>query len=637
MAVRTSHRHQLLDDESSLGKLTSTTTPLTTSASPITVRHYPPTTSTLLVTTSVQISTNSASQECTSTVPDVYAHSVPANLLPEAYASSLHPYADPNQPDCAQFNLQTGFYRAQERRRELWCMTKVVDTREKGGWRRREMKAQTGLGNAAALFEAASPGVDGLAFCQYDDPDGFSLAPGCVSALVQDFLLFARAFSIAMGVVGGGSGASAPHWGLCFARVQLTVLVEDVHETRLRQSSRVWSSLSGSCSDRDATCGKLMDLNIPPGMMNTICNTNKKYTVLLIAERRLWNLTARAVLDAVRMSGGDLYGLQSMIRKETRPSKALCSILHDGVQNAEAVRGESQLVKHRAMASVGYLVRSVLDDWGGFCCELLGLIRIRGWSCQGIHHAQTHLAAWKGGFRLQEQYPGLGNNSDEIQELVRVRSRIPIVWPNRWSNEYSKPMLRTPERDRHDRISEKWGNEGERCCPTYELQFQIDAMNWLELYSGVVLEVSGEMRRQFTSQCHDTKELLAKVEMVVVCWSSVKIRLLYEDTLLLDEVKPILHQARPTHSVLLVALVSSTRAPLSVSVAGGVAVINVSSFISKFDRKHFTDFDDNEAIKWPELKMHHGCRCSRVANKIYGPIWFRVLNAHQVLVDMLIP
>ncbi|KAG2141170.1 uncharacterized protein EDB93DRAFT_1241810 [Suillus bovinus] len=44
---------------------------------------------------------------------------------------------------------------------------------------------------------------------------------------------------------------------------------------------------------------------------------------------------------------------------------------------------------------------------------------------------------------------------------------------------------------------------------------------------------------------------------------------------------------------------------VGLSVAGGVAVIGIISFfIWKFTRKRFADFDDNEAIKWPELNTH---------------------------------
>lgn len=41
------------------------------------------------------------------------------------------------------------------------------------------------------------------------------------------------------------------------------------------------------------------------------------------------------------------------------------------------------------------------------------------------------------------------------------------------------------------------------------------------------------------------------------------------------------------------------------SVAGGIALIGVIAFIIwKLTRKRFSEFDDNEAIKWPELNSH---------------------------------
>ncbi|KAG6879609.1 hypothetical protein C0992_000637 [Termitomyces sp. T32_za158] len=44
---------------------------------------------------------------------------------------------------------------------------------------------------------------------------------------------------------------------------------------------------------------------------------------------------------------------------------------------------------------------------------------------------------------------------------------------------------------------------------------------------------------------------------------------------------------------------------VGISVAGGVAVIAIIAFVVwKITRKRFTDFDDNEAIKWPELSAH---------------------------------
>jgi len=42
-------------------------------------------------------------------------------------------------------------------------------------------------------------------------------------------------------------------------------------------------------------------------------------------------------------------------------------------------------------------------------------------------------------------------------------------------------------------------------------------------------------------------------------------------------------------------------------VAGGIAVLGiVAFFVWKLTRKRFSDFDDNEAIKWPELNSHGG-------------------------------
>ncbi|KAA1467734.1 hypothetical protein DENSPDRAFT_856861 [Dentipellis sp. KUC8613] len=44
---------------------------------------------------------------------------------------------------------------------------------------------------------------------------------------------------------------------------------------------------------------------------------------------------------------------------------------------------------------------------------------------------------------------------------------------------------------------------------------------------------------------------------------------------------------------------------IGISVAGGVAVIGiVAFFVWKFTRKRFSEFDDNEAIKWPDLNSH---------------------------------
>ncbi|KAI6108018.1 hypothetical protein F5141DRAFT_1120175 [Pisolithus sp. B1] len=46
---------------------------------------------------------------------------------------------------------------------------------------------------------------------------------------------------------------------------------------------------------------------------------------------------------------------------------------------------------------------------------------------------------------------------------------------------------------------------------------------------------------------------------------------------------------------------------IGLSVAGGVAAIAIICFfVWKFTRKRFSDFDDNEAIKWPELSTHGG-------------------------------
>lgn len=41
--------------------------------------------------------------------------------------------------------------------------------------------------------------------------------------------------------------------------------------------------------------------------------------------------------------------------------------------------------------------------------------------------------------------------------------------------------------------------------------------------------------------------------------------------------------------------------------AGGVAIIGlIAFFVWKFTRKRFSDFDDGEAIKWPDLNTHGG-------------------------------
>ncbi|KAJ3871794.1 hypothetical protein F5051DRAFT_445815 [Lentinula edodes] len=49
----------------------------------------------------------------------------------------------------------------------------------------------------------------------------------------------------------------------------------------------------------------------------------------------------------------------------------------------------------------------------------------------------------------------------------------------------------------------------------------------------------------------------------------------------------------------------STGSIIGLSVAGGVALLGIISFfVWKFTRKRFSDYDDNEAIKWPELNAH---------------------------------
>ncbi|KAG2035026.1 hypothetical protein BDR03DRAFT_963482 [Suillus americanus] len=69
---------------------------------------------------------------------------------------------------------------------------------------------------------------------------------------------------------------------------------------------------------------------------------------------------------------------------------------------------------------------------------------------------------------------------------------------------------------------------------------------------------------------------------------------------------------------------------VGLSVAGGVAVIGIISFfIWKFTRKRFTDFDDNEAIKWPELNTH-GSDVHALPTKSTGRSGFGVENESEV-------
>jgi hypothetical protein len=50
----------------------------------------------------------------------------------------------------------------------------------------------------------------------------------------------------------------------------------------------------------------------------------------------------------------------------------------------------------------------------------------------------------------------------------------------------------------------------------------------------------------------------------------------------------------------------STGSIIGLSVAGGIAAVGIILFfVWKFTRKRFADFDDNEAIKWPELNAHN--------------------------------
>ncbi|KAG1726693.1 uncharacterized protein EDB91DRAFT_1165746 [Suillus paluster] len=70
---------------------------------------------------------------------------------------------------------------------------------------------------------------------------------------------------------------------------------------------------------------------------------------------------------------------------------------------------------------------------------------------------------------------------------------------------------------------------------------------------------------------------------------------------------------------------------VGLSVAGGVAVIGiVSFFVWKFTRKRFADFDDNEAIKWPELNTHGGSDVHALPTKSTGRSGFGVENDSEV-------
>ncbi|KAG2750139.1 hypothetical protein P692DRAFT_20848651 [Suillus brevipes Sb2] len=69
---------------------------------------------------------------------------------------------------------------------------------------------------------------------------------------------------------------------------------------------------------------------------------------------------------------------------------------------------------------------------------------------------------------------------------------------------------------------------------------------------------------------------------------------------------------------------------VGLSVAGGVAVIGIISFfIWKFTRKRFADFDDNEAIKWPELNTH-GSDIHALPTKSTGRSGFGAENESEV-------
>ncbi|KAF9000731.1 hypothetical protein BDQ17DRAFT_1359451 [Cyathus striatus] len=60
---------------------------------------------------------------------------------------------------------------------------------------------------------------------------------------------------------------------------------------------------------------------------------------------------------------------------------------------------------------------------------------------------------------------------------------------------------------------------------------------------------------------------------------------------------------------------------VGMSVAGGVAVLGiVGFFVWKFTRKRFTDFDDHEAIKWPELNAHSAGAPDAIAPPTHDPV-----------------
>lgn len=70
---------------------------------------------------------------------------------------------------------------------------------------------------------------------------------------------------------------------------------------------------------------------------------------------------------------------------------------------------------------------------------------------------------------------------------------------------------------------------------------------------------------------------------------------------------------------------------IGLSVAGGVAVIGIISFfVWKFTRKRFADFDDNEAIKWPELNNTHGSDVHALPTKSTGRSGFGAENDSEV-------